>query len=78
MRTSYELIRAVRGPVVLILLGVIFALDHAGTLGFERSWPILIIAIGVFKLIERLLAPPPAFQQTPPFPPAPPSAGGWQ
>lgn len=80
MKTSYALVRAVRGPVVLILLGVLFALDHSGVIGFDRTFPVLIIAVGLFKLVERLLAPPPPpFPQYPhvPPPPAPPGTGAW-
>jgi hypothetical protein len=62
------LVRAIRGPLVLILLGGLFAFDHAGVIGFDRTWPILIIVIGVFKLVERMLMPP-----APPYPPVPPA-----
>jgi hypothetical protein len=65
----WALTRAVRGPVVLICLGILFAIDQAGGVGFHRTWPVLLVLYGVMKLIERLLAPP-----LPP-PPAPPA--GW-
>lgn len=77
MKTSYLLMRAVRGPIVLIVLGALFAFDHADMLGFERTWPILIIVLGVFKLIERLLAPPAPQFGAGPYQ-APPTQGGWQ
>jgi hypothetical protein len=48
-----SLARAVRGPVILITLGILFAIDHFGSLRFERSWPVLIIVIGIMKLLER-------------------------
>jgi hypothetical protein len=59
--------------VLLITIGVLFALDHLGDLDFSRTWPILIIVIGLMKLFERSTAavPPPG-----PFGPvnyAPPS-----
>jgi hypothetical protein len=76
MNSSYQLIRAVRGPIVLIALGVLFSLDQADKLGFDRSWPVLFIVFGVMKLIERILAPappPPAY-----YPPPPPAGGPWQ
>jgi hypothetical protein len=65
----YALVRAARGPVVLIVLGVLFWLDQSDQISFGRTWPVLIILIGVMKLIERLLAPP-----LPPMPPMPPPA----
>lgn len=50
--------QAARGPVLLIVLGTLFALQQGGVLPFSRSWPLLIIAIGVMKLIERMLSGP--------------------
>jgi LiaI-LiaF-like transmembrane region len=47
--------QAARGPVLLITIGVLFALEQSRVLAFSRSWPLLIIVIGVMKLIERLL-----------------------
>lgn len=76
MNASYALVRAVRGPIVLITLGTLFALDQAGKIGFEQTWPVLFILYGVLKLIERLLAPPPPPYYPPPA--APPAPGGWQ
>ena len=68
MNTSlYALVRATRGPIVLITMGILFWLDQADQLGFGRTWPVLIIVIGVMKLIERMVAPP-----VPPMPPLPP------
>ena len=48
-----DLARAVRGPIILITLGILFAIDHFGAYSFGRTWPILIIVIGLMKLIER-------------------------
>ena len=75
---AFALVRAMRGPIVLITLGILFAADQRGGIGFHRTWPVLFIVFGVLKLIERLLAPPPP---PPPmyYPPAgpPPPPGGW-
>lgn len=57
MKFDALFIRAVRGPVMLIVLGSMFALQQAGKLEFERTWPVLIIVFGIFKLIERTLGP---------------------
>jgi hypothetical protein len=66
--------QAIRGPIVLIAIGVLFAIHQAGVLPFSRTWPLLIIVVGVMKLIERWNAqrPPSA---PPPFPPPPPGGG---
>ncbi|MBM3761128.1 MAG: hypothetical protein FJW36_12870 [Acidobacteria bacterium] len=52
MPTSIGLVAAIRGPVILITLGTLIAIDHAGGLRFSRTWPVLIIMFGVLKLAE--------------------------
>lgn len=47
------MISAIRGPVLLITLGVLFAVDQTGLLSFWRTWPALLIVFGLFKLAER-------------------------
>ena len=47
------LLTAVRGPVLLITLGVLFTMDQFGSVDFSRTWPVLIIVFGVLKLMER-------------------------
>ncbi len=44
---------AIRGPVMLITLGVLLSIDHFGTISFARTWPVLLIVFGIFKLMER-------------------------
>jgi hypothetical protein len=44
---------AVRGPILLITLGVLLALDQTDRVSFWRTWPVLLILFGVFKLAER-------------------------
>lgn len=68
--------QAIRGPIVLIAIGVLFAVHQAGVLPFSRTWPLLIIVVGVMKLIERWNAPPrPPSPPSPPYPP-PGAQGG--
>lgn len=40
------------GPAVLVTLGVLFLVDDFTRLGFERSWPLLLIVIGVVKILQ--------------------------
>jgi hypothetical protein len=47
------LLCAVRGPIMLITLGVLLSIDHFGTVSFARTWPVLLIVFGIFKLAER-------------------------
>jgi hypothetical protein len=45
------------GPLVLIFAGVVFLLDNLGLLPIEelgRYWPVLLIAVGVGLLFQRL------------------------
>jgi uncharacterized membrane protein len=52
--------QAIRGPILLITIGVLFAMHQAGVLHFSRTWPLIIIVIGVLKLIERMAMPQPS------------------
>ncbi len=47
-------IRAIRGPVMLVVIGVLFSLDHFGPYHFGRTWPLLLIVFGALKLLEKL------------------------
>src|SRR5579885_3174254 len=52
--------QAIRGPVLLVTLGALFAMHQANVLPFSRTWPLIIIMIGIMKLIEKLVAGGPA------------------
>ena len=56
--TSNSLIQAVRGPIMLITLGSLVAMDYFGVYGFGRTWPFLIIMFGVLKLLEKIAEHP--------------------
>lgn len=40
------------GPSILITLGVLFLLDSVSRLGFGRTWPAILLVIGVVKLAQ--------------------------
>jgi hypothetical protein len=44
---------AIRGPVMMITLGVLLAIDQLGAYSFGRTWPALLIIFGLLKLAER-------------------------
>ena len=48
-----SLIPAIRGPIMLIAIGVLFALDYSFGIQFWKTWPVLLIVIGVLHLLER-------------------------
>lgn len=48
------------GPVILIALGVMFLLGQfVPGWGFGKTWPVLLVVIGVVKLFEATQAPRP-------------------
>ena len=55
--SSAEVTRAARGPVLLIVLGLLFVGDYFGPFPFYKTWPVLLIAYGALKLLERVLVP---------------------
>ena len=67
---SYDVIRAIRGPITLITVGALFALQNFTRYGFDQTWPVLLIVIGLLSLLQRGAAPPKS--QRPPMPPPPP------
>lgn len=70
---SANILQAVRGPIMLITVGVLIVLDYNTPFTFGHTWPVLFIVFGVLKLLERMASPP-----QPPAPPlytAPPGFG---
>jgi hypothetical protein len=51
-------VQAIRGPILLITVGALFALHQANIIEISRSWPLILIVVGVMKLMERLFLPP--------------------
>jgi hypothetical protein len=47
---SAALIQAIRGPVILITVGVLFALDNFTSLSFNQTWPAILIVVGLLNL----------------------------
>jgi len=48
------LTRAIRGPILLITLGLLFTADYFYGYPFHRTWPVLLIVFGILKLLERM------------------------
>jgi len=74
----YILIRRLRGPAFLLLVGVNALLAQAHILGWGKSWPFYLILAGVLALAERAAL---ASEGYPIFPGAPwhdPSQGNNQ
>jgi hypothetical protein len=53
MNGDPSLIRAIRGPIILITVGVLFALNNFTPYGFGETWPVLLIVLGLLSLLGR-------------------------
>jgi hypothetical protein len=51
--TSWLMIRRLRGPAFLLLLGITALLNQWDILSFGRSWPLYLILFGLMSLAER-------------------------
>ena len=72
MNGNVSLSRAIRGPITLITIGLLFALNNFDSrYGFEKTWPVILIVFGLLSLLRRGTEPPYTPPQ-PPYTPAPP------
>jgi hypothetical protein len=74
-----SMVRAIRGPVTLITVGVLFALNNFTQFGFDKTWPVLLIVFGLLSLLRRGIEPAVPDPAPTPFnyPPPPPPPGGY-
>ena len=47
--TGGSFLVAIRGPVLLVALGLLLAADQLDRMSFARTWPVLLILFGLFK-----------------------------
>jgi hypothetical protein len=48
-------VQAIRGPIMLITLGALVAIDYFQGVSFiGRTWPVLLIVFGILKLAEKM------------------------
>jgi hypothetical protein len=75
----YILIRRLRGPAFLLLVGVIALLAQTDILSWGHSWPLFLIVAGLLLLAERAALSAEGF---PPYPgtdwQGAPQRGAWQ
>jgi len=71
--------RRLTGPAMLVTLGVLFLLDTTSRIGFHRTWPAILLVVGVVKLIQSNASSAGHVGPLPPFgsgmPPNPPPPG---
>jgi hypothetical protein len=72
-----SMVRAIRGPVTLITVGVLFALNNFTQYGFDKTWPVLLIVFGLLSLLRRGVEPVAPEPAPPPFNYPPPPPGGY-
>jgi hypothetical protein len=68
--SRYILIRRLRAPAFLLLVGVIALLAQANVLTWGQSWPLFLIVAGLLLLAERAAL---SAEGYPPYP-----GGPWQ
>ena len=52
------LTRGLMGPVVLVTVGVLSLIDNLNGPSWGRTWPVLLLAIGLTQLVGRGMTPP--------------------
>ncbi len=74
--------RGLMGPTVLVTLGVLFLLSQLHVVSFNRTWPILLIAIGLVHILAGSARAedhiPYSSQALPPPAPNPPQPGSTE
>jgi cytoskeletal protein RodZ len=64
--SSGSVVRAIRGPICLITIGGLFALNNFTRYRFEQTWPVILIVFGLLSLLKR------GVETSAPLPPPPP------
>ncbi|MBI4891882.1 MAG: hypothetical protein HY821_14745 [Acidobacteria bacterium] len=59
---TYHLMRAIRGPLMLMALGTLMCLHRFQEISFAKTWPALLILLGILKLAERMTIQSPSGQ----------------
>jgi hypothetical protein len=67
----YILIRRLRGPAFLLLVGINALLAQAHIIGWGHSWPFYLILAGVIALAERAALATDEDMTQPPYPGSP-------
>lgn len=67
MNPDSQLLHQLRGPLIMITIGVLFLLDNMTPLHFGKTWPIILIVAGALALGGSRRGPAP-----------PPPPGGWR
>ena len=44
--------RRLMGPAMLVTIGILFLLDNTAHIEFHRTWPAILLVIGIVKLVQ--------------------------
>ncbi len=44
--------RRLMGPAMLLTIGILFLLENLHALGFNRTWPVILLVVGAVKLLQ--------------------------
>jgi hypothetical protein len=69
--SRYIMIRRLRGPAFLLLVGALALLNQADILSWGKSWPFFLILAGLLKLAERAAMASEGGYPPPPYPGSP-------
>lgn len=69
---SQLLLSSIKGPVIMITVGVLFAADRFTNYHFHQTWPVLLIVIGLLHLIGGRTRRPDYYPPPNARPPVPP------
>jgi hypothetical protein len=53
MPDKSNFVSAIRGPLMMITIGVLFAVDYSAGVPFRKTWPVILIVAGVLHLFGR-------------------------
>ena len=49
----HSVMRALSGPILLTTLGILLTIDYMGSATISRTWPVLLIVWGLWKVLEH-------------------------
>jgi len=67
---SQLLLQSIKGPVIMITVGVLFAADRFTDYHFHQTWPVLLIVVGLMQLLVGRR------RRSDYYPPPPPAGSG--
>ena len=51
---SGTLFQAVRGPIMMVVMGILLTIDSMGGFSINHTWPVMLIIYGILRLADRM------------------------